>query len=114
MTGSRDWSNTSLLDRVIRRAFELAPTAILVHGACRGVDEECARVWGLLGGVCEAHPADWNTHGRVAGPLRNEQMIQTRPDVCLAFILDASRGASHCALLAERAGIPTFRFEEPR
>ncbi|MGH8878010.1 MAG: hypothetical protein ACRD0P_11805, partial [Stackebrandtia sp.] len=48
--------------------------------------------------------------GRAAGPARNAAMVHTRPALCLAFIRDHSRGASHCADLAERTGIPTRRY----
>jgi hypothetical protein len=33
-------------------------------------------------------PALWQTYGRAAGPIRNKQMIDCRPDLVLAFRLD--------------------------
>lgn len=57
----------------------------------------------------EVHPADWALDGRRAGLVRNAVMVATRPDLCLAFIHNHSPGATHCATLAERAGIPTTR-----
>lgn len=70
-----------------------------------------------------AYPAQWNTFGPRAGPLRNEEMVAKGPNVCLAVILacvslkcgrtdpHGSHGATHCADLAETDGIPTFRYE---
>jgi hypothetical protein len=62
----------------------------------------------------QAYPADWHTHGRAAGHLRNARMVAAGAELCLAFIRDHSRGASHCAALAEQAGIPTRRITEHR
>jgi len=37
-------------------------------------------------------------------------MVAAGADLCLAFIHNGARGASHCAALAEQAGIPTIRI----
>ncbi|MGH3753443.1 MAG: SLOG family protein [Pseudonocardiaceae bacterium] len=87
------------------------PFPIVVHGGARGADRlagDIARGWGW---TPEPHPADWARHGRSAGFRRNAEMVTLGADVCLAFILDASRGASHTAHLADTAGIPTIRYE---
>jgi hypothetical protein len=40
-------------------------------------------------------------------------MVDTRPELCLAFIRDNSPGATGCARLAERAGITVLRNPVP-
>ncbi len=111
ITGSRDWPDQDLLERAIKRAATISePDAVLVHGDCRGVDHDAARVWKSLGKRVEAHPADWHTHGKAAGPIRNKQMVELGADMCIALIHNESRGASHCAGLAEQAGIKTYRI----
>lgn len=64
----------------------------------------------------------WRRLGSRAGLVRNAEMVKAGADVCLAFLCPCtaakctrpefhySHGASHCAELAERAGIPTFRW----
>ncbi|MEV5129267.1 SLOG family protein [Streptomyces sp. NPDC053705] len=121
VTGSRDWDD----DRAVRYAIAAAvldhapvdAPVVLVHGACpRGADAHAA-AWAQLAEadgrrpvVAEAHPANWEQHGKAAGFRRNAAMVQLGADICLAFIKDGSRGASHTAALAEKAGIPTRRF----
>jgi hypothetical protein len=108
VTGSRAWTDNA----IIRDALTPFRTsgAVLVHGNARGADRIAAGIWRTWGLPTEAHPADWDTHGRAAGMRRNRHMVALRADVCLAFIRDHSPGATHCAATAEQAGIPTRRY----
>jgi hypothetical protein len=105
ITGSRTWEDAGVIAGVL--AGHYRDGAVLVSGACpRGADALGEEYWGLLGGQVERHPADWATYGRRAGFRRNAEMVNAGAAVCLAFIRDGSRGASHCAGLARAAGIP--------
>ncbi len=106
ITGSRGWIDRELIRRALAEFWD--PDTVLVSGACpRGADAQCEVCWAVWGGRIERHPADWSRYGRSAGFRRNTHMVDLGADVCLAFILDHSPGATHTAELARRRGIPT-------
>jgi hypothetical protein len=115
VTGSRDWPDRGVISRALREAWVVNPPGeefVVVHGKCMtGADKMAEYVARKNGWTLEPHPADWKRYGKPAGFRRNIEMVKAGADVCLAFIKDASRGATHCALAAEEAGIPVRRFE---
>lgn len=112
VTGSRDWLDWQAVCRELAKAAEGVPggSVVLVSGGARGADHAAEAYAGAMDWGIEVHPGDWATHGRAAGPKRNAEMIAAGADVCLAFIRNGSRGATHCADLAEAFGIPVRRF----
>jgi hypothetical protein len=113
VTGSRGWTDRPTLCAALNKVeAEAGEPIAVVHGACPTGADRMADEWaGLLGRRTERHPAQWDLYGRAAGFIRNADMVATRPDICLAFILDSSPGATDCADKAERVGIPTVRIE---
>lgn len=109
VTGSRSWTDAD----AIRSALDgvhvfYGDLMVVVHGGCRRGADAIADRWAKERKVAvETYPADWKRHGRRAGLFRNDQMVATGPDLCLAFIANGSPGASHCASLARHAGIHT-------
>lgn len=108
VTGSRAWTDYGVIATALDELLAEHPDMVLVHGHCpRGADK-LADTWALRRGVeFERHPAKWSTEGNAAGILRNVRMVATNPAVCLAFIVNGSPGATHCANAAREAGIPT-------
>ena len=118
VTGSRDWDDSDAIDSAMWHAWLDAGqppigSVTLVHGCARGADTIAASIARKVGMAIEEHPAAWDTRGRAAGVIRNSKMVDAGADVCLAFIRNRSRGATHCANAAERAGIETRRFTTP-
>ena len=111
VTGSRDWENKSCVWDAIDEVWgklSIDCTFIVVHGDCptgadRFADELCS-LWTEW--AVERHPADWDSYGRAAGPIRNQRMVDLGADMVLAFIKNRSRGATGCARMALEAGLP--------
>lgn len=114
VTGSRLWTTPADIYKALDEYLAADPNLIVVHGACRTGADAHADAWCRRMSVAvERHPARWRPHGIYnpqAGLVRNRAMVELGADVCLSFIRDGSRGASHCARLAEEAGIPVRRF----
>jgi hypothetical protein len=110
--GSRDWTDKALIREVlVAKAFPA--DTLFIHGdngydaagrmlfgrpdeeAVRGADKLAGAVARAMGYQVQPFPADWRGRGRAAGPYRNEQMAQQRPDLALCFHhnLRASRGS---------------------
>lgn len=116
VTSSRTWDREDViwgaLDILAQSAFAAGFTrVVVVHGACRTGGDAHAEAWyrakrGEMPLGVERYPAKWLAYGKRAGYVRNQEMVDTGADVCLAAIRDESKGASMCAELAERAGIP--------
>lgn len=118
ITGSRTWTNMQVMRNELVRAYrELndGGPMILVHGGAAGADTMAGQIWQSARLPVEVHEAQWKTNGVFfsgAGRYRNQKMVDLGADLCLAFIKNNSRGASHCAQLAEDAGIPVRIFRE--
>lgn len=117
VTGSRDWKDierlqSALLAEIVNHTLEYDEPVIVVHGDCPTGADAMAHRFAKVVPICtpEPHPADWQKHGRSAGPIRNRHMVGLGADVCLAFIRGGSAGATGCANMAEVAGIPTKRY----
>lgn len=128
ITGSRTWGTDTdaqgnltpaaiqeweWLREKIEYAYREHPDTVLVSGACpKGADFLAEHVWTSLGGTVERHPADWDGKGKQAGFIRNMDMAWLGADLCVAFIKNGSRGASHMVDEAARAGIVCLVMKE--
>ena len=113
VTGSRDWTNTRLVQAVLDEVRDiLGEQFVVVHGKARGLDR-IAAVWARRHGTEDPYPADWDSYGKAAGAIRNAEMVAAGAIICLAFPLPDSRGTLDCMEKAEAAGIPVVNFGRP-
>lgn len=77
---------------------------IIVSGHASGADALGERFAAEHNLPCELHPADWNRHGRAAGPIRNAEMAGVS-DALIAFWDGKSRGTASMIKLAKSKGL---------
>lgn len=109
--GSRDWTDR---EQIAHRLFDLPTDSVVVHGAAKGADRIAGQEAQKLGLYVEEHPADWQTHGKRAGYIRNLDMAELGADLCLAFWDGRSKGTAMMVDLAEKHGIPLELYCEGR
>ena len=114
VTGSRNWNDKFLIkSELINHTSNSSSVVTIVHGAAPGADSIAGFYARELGFIEERHPASWSEFGRSAGYIRNKAMVDLGADICLAFIRNNSKGASMCASLAEKSGIPVKYWRKP-
>lgn len=123
VTGSRFWTSEPPIYETLLRWWG-EPQVTLVSGACpprwvdgvfyKGADRICEEAARAYGWTVELHPAEWTLHGKRAGFLRNQEMVDLGADYCCAFILNNSAGATMTERIARKAGIPTIVVREER
>lgn len=88
ITGDRNWECRALARRIIGRLIRrYGRRVVIVHGDGNGVDQAFAIECKEGNITVEAYPAKWEI-GKRAGPLRNAEMIATKPDFVIAIHRD--------------------------
>jgi hypothetical protein len=112
--GGRDYADRanvfSTLDRIACVCDEMPmPDAdfVLIHGGATGADA-IAHDWAVCSWVeTQKFAADWITHGKAAGPIRNQRMLdEGKPDLVVAF--SGGRGTADMVRRAKAAGVKVF------
>ena len=97
--GGRHYADRRLAHAEMDRLAATRPVAAVITGGSPGADALAAE-WAKARGIEHLEfPADWKRHGRAAGPIRNQQMLEEgRPDLVIAF-----PGGAGTADMARRA-----------
>lgn len=103
--GGRDYSNRELLFEVLDVAHATNPFEALIHGNAKGADQ-LADEWAAERAVKTlTFTPLWEEHGKAAGPMRNQKMLDTgKPHLVIAF--PGGRGTADMVRRAQAAGVP--------
>jgi hypothetical protein len=107
--GGRDYADVDTLCRVLDASHKAHPIAVLIHGAASGADD-LASEWAASHGILiSAHPANWQAHGKLAGPIRNQRMLnEQKPDIVIAF--PGGKGTADMCKRARKAGLVVLQI----
>jgi len=102
--GDRNWTDRQ---KVADRLATLPQGTTIIHGACRGADQIAGEEASKRGFTVKEFPADWSKYGKMAGPVRNSQMLAEKPDLVLAFHpdIEGSKGTGDTVRKARTARI---------
>lgn len=142
VTGSRKLRDVQAVHRVLDSILADHPDLVVIHGKNESGADWFARRWCWKhlapewGGHIreEPHPADWTGPCRItcrrghrrrrrldgtefcpaAGNYRNQEMVDSRPDECVAFFKDGAEniGTTDCVARAVKAGVPVRKYYE--
>lgn len=108
IAGSRTIRDMGVLEEAMRLCGHYVDE--VVSGGARGVDQ-LAVVWAKLNGVpYRVFKADWNEHGKAAGPIRNTEMSR-HADALIAIWDGESRGTKDMIQQMEALGKPVFIYK---
>lgn len=102
--GGRDYTDAQMVDR----ALSMLDVGCIIHGGARGADT-LAGEWGKRRGLPVLRiDAPWDTHGKGAGPVRNQWMIDwAMPTYAVGF--PGGVGTRDMAHRCMVAGLPLWR-----
>jgi hypothetical protein len=81
----------------------------IVCGGARGADAHAEHSALLLSLPVEVYYANWHKYGKAAGPIRNQEMIDSGIDKVIAF--DGGAGTLDMKARARKAGIEVVEID---
>lgn len=107
--GGRDFNDYGALRDAMNAVVGKETDVLVIHGGARGADALAGRIAEEAHVPVKVFPADWETHGKRAGYLRNRQMLdEGKPDIVLAA--PGGRGTAMMIRIAQEAGVKVVEF----
>ena len=112
IVGPRDlYVSIELIHEAISR-LDINPDCI-VTGDATGIDACAVRYAKSHGLPYDDKKADWNKHGKSAGPIRNREVVK-ESDVILAIFDRSTDGTNSTRRIAEEMDVPVYLCEVKR
>ena len=101
--GGRNYSDRKRVFTTLDALHAETPITVLMHGDARGADA-LADDWAAGKVKTATFTPAWEQHGRAAGPLRNQEMLDAGPDLVVAF--PGGHGTADMIQRAVKVGVP--------
>ena len=106
--GGRDFTDTEFIYAALDHIDKKYMIETVIEGDARGVDR-IAGYWARKNKKDNLKfPADWDTHGKAAGFIRNRQMLDLKPDIVIVF--PGGKGTAHTRNLAYDRGLKVIEI----
>jgi predicted Rossmann-fold nucleotide-binding protein len=105
--GGRTYSNVHRVHSVIQA---LPHDAVIITGGANGADTLAEHSALSLGMVAEVYYPNWDKYGKAAGPIRNQEMLDSGIDKVIAF--PGGYGTADMIRRARKADIPVEEIED--
>ena len=118
VVGSKDWEEDEKVHRELSRVHDavehrsITLVTVGVGGHGKGAEAMAVEVAGALGWDVELYPPNWDQFGQSPYLYSVAEIVDTRPDLCLAFGCAWSDLIDSAASMVETVGIMIERFEE--
>lgn len=110
VTGGRNYQDYKAVWRALDFLREQYGIFTVVQGGANGADK-FARHWAdALRHPSETFAANWGEHGRAAGPIRNQAMLDAGANLVVAF--KGGRGTANMVGIARAAGIEVWEADK--
>lgn len=109
--GGRDYDDEDTVFRELDKLRKRYGRLTIIQGGARGADG-LAREWALGQSSVRLinEPADWEKHGKAAGIIRNQTMLdEHKPDMGLAF--PGGRGTADMVRRMRKAGLEVIEVK---
>ena len=104
VAGSRDINDYTRLSKELDQHLIGMSNVTIISGTAKGADQLGERYAAEHGLKIERFPADWEKYHKSAGPIRNQQMVETA-DAVIAFWDQESAGTKNLIECAHKANV---------
>lgn len=87
---------------------DLQEDITIISGMAAGADSFGIAMAAFFGAELDQFPADWETHGKAAGHIRNQQMLDSGVDLAVQF--PGGRGTEDMRTRLNKAGVKVIEY----